>query len=124
VRQIALPSYANCMDMANISNNFQGISLLWSESAAYNIGFPNALKSWRTAVKTGGFVVVSELSWLQDEAHIDVQKFWQNEYPDMRTFDENLMVAEDAGYNILATYTVPRETWIEGFYDILEPRAK
>ena len=113
-----------CMDMANIPNEFQGIDLLWSEGAAYNIGFPHALKTWHTAVKPGGFVVVSELSWLRDDAPADVQKFFQAGYPDMRTSDDNRAVAEDAGYNILATHTLPRETWVEGYYDILEPRAK
>ena len=45
-------------------------------------------------------------------------------YPDMRSFDENRVVAEDAGYSVLSTHTLPRETWIEGYYDILEPRAQ
>ena len=53
-----------------------------------------------------------------------MQKFFQAGYPDMRTSDDNRAVAEDAGYNVLGTHTLPRETWVEGYYDILEPRAK
>lgn len=114
----------HCMDMANIPDIFQNIDLLWSEGAAYNIGFPHALKTWRSALKPGGFAVVSELSWLRDEIPSDVQEFFKAGYPDMRSADENRDVAENAGYTVLATHTLPRDTWVEGYYDILEPRAR
>ena len=42
-----------CMDMKDIPSAFQDIDLLWSEGAAYNIGFTNALSSWATAIKPG-----------------------------------------------------------------------
>src|SRR5437588_406140 len=34
---------AHCMDMKDIPQVFQTLDLLWSEGAAYNIGFANAL---------------------------------------------------------------------------------
>jgi serine/threonine-protein kinase HipA len=75
-------------------------------------------------VKLGGFAVVSELSWLRDDVPAEVRQFFQAGYPDMRSADANRIVAQDAGYNVLATHTLPRETWIKGYYDILEPRAQ
>jgi len=114
----------HCMDMAGIPDTFQQVDLLWCEGAAYNIGFPHALKTWHPAVKPGGFAVVSELSWLRDDIPAEVRRFFNTGYPDMRSFDENRVVAEDAGYSVLSTHTLPRETWIEGYYDILEPRAQ
>ena len=114
----------HCMDMADIPRKFQEIDLLWSEGAAYNIGFPHALKTWHSAVKSGGFAVVSELSWLGDEVPAEVRQFFQTGYPDMHNVEENRFMAQDAGYNVLSTHTLPREAWVEGYYDILEPRAK
>ncbi len=114
---------AHCMDMEDIPDAFQEIDLLWSEGAAYNIGFPHALKRWHSALKPGGFAVVSELSWLREKAPSDVRRFFRDEYPDMRRVDENRAAAEEAGYIVLATHTLPRETWVEGYYDILEPLA-
>ena len=35
----------HCMDMADIPHKFHEVDLLWSEGAAYNIGFPHALKT-------------------------------------------------------------------------------
>jgi SAM-dependent methyltransferase len=113
-----------CMDMKDIPTAFQPIDLLWSEGAAYNIGFANALTVWAPAINKGGFAVVSELSWLRDQAPAGVREFFLSGYPDMRSVGQNLEVAEGAGYRVLTTYTLPEEAWVEGYYDVLEPRAK
>lgn len=112
------------MDMRDIPNAFRDIDLLWSEGAAYNIGFPNALTLWASAVKEGGFAAVSELSWLRDEAPGAVREFWLSNYPAMQSVRQNVAAAENSGYKVLATYTLPRDAWVGGYYDVLEPRAK
>ena len=114
----------HCMDMANIPDVFAGIDLLWSEGAAYSIGFSNALKTWHPALAPGGFAAVSEISWFKSDVPAEVRSFFQNEYPDMQTVEANLSAARDAGYKVLNTHTLPGETWVEGYYDVLEPRAK
>jgi serine/threonine-protein kinase HipA len=42
----------------------------------------------------------------------------------MQSIQQNLATAENAGYSVLTTYTLPKEAWVEGYYDVLEPRAK
>jgi trans-aconitate methyltransferase len=115
---------AHCMDMKEIPEAFQGIELLWSEGAAYNIGFPKALATWAPALTADGLVVVSELSWLKEQAPEAVREFFRSGYPDMRSVQDNIVVAESAGYKVLTTYTLPRQAWVHGYYDILAPRAK
>ena len=114
----------HCMDMQDIPAVFQHVDLLWSEGAAYNIGFPKALTIWAQAINPGGFAVVSELSWLREQAPNVVREFFQSAYPDMRSVRQNTVTAESAGYKVLTTYTLPKDTWVEGYYDVLEPRAK
>jgi trans-aconitate methyltransferase len=113
----------HCMDMKDIPQVFPHIDLLWSEGAAYNIGFSNALALWGGAMSRDGVLVVSELSWLWAEAPDAVREFFRTGYPDMRSVADNQAVAEGAGYKVLATYTLPREAWVEGYYDVLAPRA-
>lgn len=113
----------HCMDMTDIPNAFRHIDLLWSEGAAYNIGFPNALTLWASAINEGGFAAVSELSWRRDEVPEAVREFWLSHYPGMQSVHQNVAFAENAGYRVLTTYTLPREAWVEGYYDQLEPRA-
>lgn len=114
----------HCMDMKDIPQVFQSIDLLWSEGAAYNIGFSNALATWAPALVAGGFAVVSELSWLKEEVPDTVRGYFRSGYPDMQSIRENIRVAEDAGYKVIETYTLPAETWTQGYYDILKPRAQ
>ncbi len=114
----------HCMDMKDVPDVFSQIDLLWSEGAAYNIGFANALSTWSGAVSPGGFVVVSELSWLSERVPDVVREFFQAGYPDMQPVDANLAIAAKAGYEVLDTYTLPDEAWVDGYYDVLEPRAK
>jgi SAM-dependent methyltransferase len=114
----------HCMDMKDIPSIFPRIDLLWAEGAAYNIGFANALTSWAKAIKPNGFAVVSELCWLREQIPDAVKKFFQSAYPEMKSVPQNIEVAERAGYEIFNTYTLPKEAWVEGYYDVLEPRAK
>ena len=113
-----------CMDMKDIPGVFQYVDLLWSEGAAYNIGFSNALTTWASAINKDGFAVVSELSWLRDQVPDAVREFFSSGYPEMQSIQQNLAVAENAGYRVLTTYTLPKEAWVDGYYDVLEPRAK
>jgi trans-aconitate methyltransferase len=114
----------HCMNMKDIPQIFQDIDLLWSEGAAYNIGFSNALATWAPALIPDGFAVVSELSWLKQQAPDAVREFFRSCYPDMQSVQHNMAFAESAGYKVLTTYTLPRQAWVDGYYDILAPRAK
>ncbi len=91
----------HCMDMKGIPGVFPKIDLLWTEGAAYNIGFANALATWAKAIKPNGFAVVSELCWLREQIPDAVTEFFRLGYPDMQS--------------------VP---WVKDYYDVLEPRAK
>jgi len=114
----------HCMDMKDIPEAFSDIDLLWSEGAAYNIGFAHALETWAQALAPGGFAAISELSWLKDEAPAAVKEFFSSGYPDMQSVQRNVALAERAGYKVLGTRTLPREAWVEGYYDVLAPRAQ
>jgi cyclopropane fatty-acyl-phospholipid synthase-like methyltransferase len=114
----------HCMDMQDIPGRFPHIDLLWSEGAAYNIGFANALTTWVSALNPDGFAVVSELSWLRTHVPPPVREFFLSGYPDMQSVQQNISTAENAGYRVLTTYLIPKEAWVEGYYDVLEPRAK
>jgi hypothetical protein len=76
------------------------------------------------AIKPNGFAVISELCWLREQIPDAVTEFFRSGYPDMQSVPQNIAIAEEAGYKIFNTYTLPKEAWVESYYDILEPRAK
>ena len=114
----------HCMDMKDIPGVFPRIDLLWAEGAAYNIGFTNALSTWAKAIRPRGFAVVSELCWLRDKIPDAVKKFFESGYPEMQSVEQNIQTAEEAGFELFNTYTLPKEAWVKDYYDVLEPRAK
>lgn len=114
----------HCMDMAEIPVRFANVALLWSEAAAYSIGFAHALETWRSCLIPGGFLGVSELCWLdRDAASVPVQTFFDAEYPDMRTVEEIRTMVAKTGYHILKERTLDRASWINGYYDVLAEKA-
>jgi SAM-dependent methyltransferase len=115
---------AHCMDMKDIPSAFPTVDLLWSEGAAYNIGFANALTTWAKAIKPNRFTVVSELCWLREQVPDAVREFFRLGYPEMQSVPQNISAAETAGYKIFNIYTLPKEAWVKDYYDVLEPRAK
>ena len=42
----------------------------------------------------------------------------------MQSVEQNIATAEEAGYTLFNTYTLPKEAWVKDYYEILEPRAK
>ena len=113
------------MNMKDIPKLFPTIDLLWAEGAAYNIGFANALSTWAKAIRPDGFLVVSELCWLQEDKIPEaVSAFFRSGYPEMQTVEQNIATAEKSGYELFNTYTVPTEAWVKDYYDVLEPRAQ
>jgi len=114
----------HCMDMKDIPSVFPTIDLLWAEGAAYNIGFAHALTTWAKAIRPKGFAVLSELCWIRDKIPDAVREFFRMGYPEMQSVPQNIAIAEEAGYKIFNTYTLPKETWMKDYYDVLEPRAK
>jgi cyclopropane fatty-acyl-phospholipid synthase-like methyltransferase len=115
--------HTHCLDMADIASHFSDIDLLWSEGAAYNIGFANALTVWAPAIAADGYAVVSELCWLRSEVDDDARRFLEAAYPDMQSVDAVREAATRAGYEVLAMYTLPRRAWFDDYYDVLGPRA-
>ncbi|MFC1503275.1 SAM-dependent methyltransferase [Pseudomonadota bacterium] len=114
----------HCMDMQDLTQKFQNIDLIWSEGAAYNIGFANALSSWASLLTPNGLLVASELSWLREQVPTPVKIFFQAAYPEMQSVQRNIEIAESAGYKVLTTHKLPRKHWINGYYDILGLRAQ
>ncbi len=112
------------LDMADIPREYDDIDLLWSEGAAYSIGFANALSTWLPALASDGYLVVSELCWLTTDPDAQARDFFAAAYPDMRTVDETAALATAAGYTVLAQRVLPREAWTDGYYDELGPRAQ
>jgi cyclopropane fatty-acyl-phospholipid synthase-like methyltransferase len=97
--------------------------MIWSEGAVYLMGFANGLRAWRHLLKDRGLMVVSECTWLTTAPSYDAQEFWDEAYPAMQNLERNVELAKECGYDVLSTYILPPNAWIEEYYAPLEPRV-
>lgn len=95
--------------------------LIWSEGAIYNIGFQRGLNEWRKYLKPGGYIAVSEVSWLTAERPDEINDFWMNAYPEIDTIPNKVAQVQKAGYIPVATFILPENCWTEHFYNAHAP---
>jgi SAM-dependent methyltransferase len=109
-------------DMADLPFGADSFDLIWSEGAAYIMGITEAFTAWRAFLRPGGYVVVSEATWLVPDPPAEVRDFWVAAYPGMRDIAGNLERIRAAGYDIIGHFTLPEESWWTHYQTPLEAR--
>lgn len=87
-------------DMADPPIPEASVDLIWSEGALYNIGFESRLKRWLRLLRPGGFIAVTELTWLTDHPPQRAVEFWEAKYPAISNVDANLNKMRSARFEI------------------------
>ncbi len=106
-------------DMAALPFDPESFDLIWSEGAAYIMGFDAALEHWKRFLKPGGCLVVSEAVMHRENPPEDLRAFWQECYPAVRNVEDNLKAIKRQRYEILDHFPLPEQCW-HFFYDDLE----
>ncbi len=109
-------------DIGNLGWETGSVDLLWSEGAAYNIGFGNALRTWRPLLADGGISVISEMNYFSDRVSPAVTDYMANAYPPIKTEAGNAELIDSCGYELIETCRLPTAAWWKNYYDPL--RAK
>ncbi len=96
---------------------FDGLfDLIWSEGAIYNIGFERGIKAWKRYVKPGGYLAVTEISWLTEERPAEIEAYWQSAYDGMDTVAHKVGQLQTQGYRPVATFVLSRDCWTDNYY--------
>jgi SAM-dependent methyltransferase len=96
------------------------LDLIWSEGAIYFLGFEDGLRRWRSLLRAGGLVAVTELSWLG--AARPAAGFWAAAYPGMGSIEDNKARAAAAGFAVLDHFVLPPSAWWDEYYRPLQAR--
>ncbi len=100
------------------------IDLIWSEGAAYILGFEESLRRWCPLLTTAGLMAVTECTWLTDRPSEEARRFWNDGYPAMATVDENSRRAHAVGLEVLDTFALPALAWWNDYYTPLLERIE
>ncbi len=90
--------------------------LIWSEGAIFIIGFENGLITWKPFLKKGGFMVVSDAAWFEQNPPQELMQWWEKEGYTPKTEDQLRDQVRDAGLHLIATYRLPEEGWWNNYY--------
>jgi ubiquinone/menaquinone biosynthesis C-methylase UbiE len=100
------------------------IDVIWSESSIYIYGFKGALRDWKQLLKEGGYFVASELSWVKNNPPSECLEFWNREYPQMLSIEENLKIIKNLNYILISYFEIPKNSWMENYYSPLKKKIK
>ncbi|MCD4832170.1 MAG: class I SAM-dependent methyltransferase [Bacteroidales bacterium] len=108
--------------MDDLPFNNENFDIIWSEGAIYNVGFENGIKKWKDYLKVGGYLAVSEITWLTNSRPKDIEDFWTQEYPEIDIASNKIKVLENNGYSLVGYFYLRQDSWIENYYKPMEAR--
>ena len=110
------------MSMRSLTFRDEEFDIIWSEGAIYNIGFETGIKQWKNYLKPGGYLAVSEITWITDLRPKGIEEHWNNEYPEIDTASNKIRLLEENGYTLVGYFILPEECWLENYYNPMEKR--
>lgn len=94
--------------------------IIWSEGAIYNVGFEAGIKNWKKFLKIGGYMALSEITWLTKERPSEIEEHWNKEYPEINTASSKIKILEENGFSLVGYFYLPQISWIDNYYKPLE----
>jgi len=102
--------------MDDLSFRKEEFDLIWSEGAIDNIGFEKGLYYWNGFLKKNGYIAVTCPSWLTNERHTEVEKFWADAGSRLDTIKYNISIMQKTGYKFIEKFTLPEKCWTENYF--------
>lgn len=107
-------------DMHKLGFKEAAFDAVWAEGSIYIIGFERGLRDWKRFIKPGGYIAVTEVAWLKAHPPRDVERYWDEAYPAIRSDSANLKIMEDSGYEIAGHFVLPESAWWNDYYHPIE----
>jgi SAM-dependent methyltransferase len=109
-------------DMRSLPFEPGSFDLVWAEGSIYLLGFSRGLTEWRALLNERGHVAVTEVSWLKEKVPAELAAFWQEAYPGILSIPESQTAVREAGYELLASFTLPESAWWDPYYRPIEAK--
>lgn len=126
VKQSGLTDQLTCLnaDMLKLPFKNDQFDLIWAEGSIFIIGFKEGLKSFRKLLKPAGTIALTEACWFKGNPPKELEDFWNSEYPEINTIENNLDIINSLGYKVIDHFALPDTAWLDDYYDPLEKRLK
>ncbi len=108
--------------MEELSFGAEEFDLIWSEGAIYNMGFERGVKEWKRFLKKGGYLAVSEISWLTASRPQELTTYWEAAYREIDAISAKIGVLEQHGYAPVGHFVLPPKCWLNHYYTPMQER--
>ncbi|MFC1566733.1 class I SAM-dependent methyltransferase, partial [bacterium] len=108
--------YVENKSMFELNFDNECFDLIWCECAVYFMGFEKALKEWRSHLKIGGYMVVTDVSFVRKDVPDELREFWESEYPSMCSIDDHCKIIKETGYELIDEFKMKKTSWSESYY--------
>lgn len=109
----------NC-PMDSLPFDDESLDAIWSEGAIYHMGFESGINSWKRFLRPGGYLVVSEITWITENRPFSLESFWKKEYPEIGRASDKINILEKHGFSLSGYFVLPADSWIREYYEPLE----
>lgn len=90
--------------------------IIWAEGSIYIMGFQKGLNYWKLFLKPGGYIAVSEISWLQKQRPKAITDYWTEHYPDIQLPSGKIKTIEEEGFKLCGYFHLPPTDWLDHYY--------
>ena len=108
--------------MEDLPFNAEQFDIIWAEGSIYNMGFDKGTKKWRDYLKTGGYLAVTEISWITGSRPKEIEEYWAEAYDEIDTVSNKIKVLEKNGYSPIAHFILPQYCWTKNYYKPMQKR--
>lgn len=109
-----------CCSMEDLPFEDEEFDVIWSEGAIYNIGFERGVTDWNRYLKAGGLLVASEITWITGSRPPELQKYWDEEYPEIDEASSKVGVLEKNGFSPIGYFVLPKHCWLDNYYQPMQ----
>ncbi len=120
LRSRVTPLKASMEDLPFADGHFD---VVWSEGAIYHLGFERGVREWRRLLRPGGYLAVTEVSWLTDWHPEEIDRYWEQAYPEIGTIEHKLALLHAHGYEVVGHFVLPEECWTAHYYEPVRARG-
>ncbi len=108
--------------MEDLPFDNEEFDIIWSEGAIYIMGFEAGIKSWQEYLKSGGYIAVSEITWLTNSRPKEIEEYWNNEYPEIDTASNKIKILEENNFSPVGYFILSEDSWMDNYYKPMEKR--
>lgn len=104
------------MDMNKLKFPAGQFDVILCEGAVNQMGFEKALKEWKKLLRPDGQLLVNDLCFLKAHVGSTCTKYWEKEYPEMKSKVSREKLGKSLGYDLISSTVQPASDWIEHYY--------